>query len=478
MTIKTLKDLEAKLNKENGNLSGVYKITRKSDGRVYIGQSVCITDRIIDHIKNIRATSDDEEKGIDAAIQRDGWEAFDYEVVVAAPELNAEQLWMLENVNIAKYDSCNNGFNKTKGNHVGKYDHADFVKKHVVHIDVIKHMRDHFRLDFSGKKVLLINLFDQKFVDKLQFDDCEVRYISKYTEDKDELSEYILEELKKVEGQHFDLIIANPPYGKIGANITKTIIDTVDFDEYVNLLPANDYKRNDTRDLFKYVELDTMKPVKDAFADAAVTTHMARIIKEPHNYISWDEFQIENYTDNSLKKYFYENIKRKHYAIDSFTTNTSVTIFRGLSNKTTYIQGAKDVSNAHLPYSKKCVQYLWNVDKSVDGQYVANNCECYIGGKENGRPCGATSYYTITFNAENECNNFVKFIYSDNGFRFMSKLFTAMNVDSYVMMTKFMPKVDWTREWTVEEILVDYGYTAKEIQEVMDDLINFKGMED
>ena len=208
MTIKTLKDLEAKLNKENGNLSGVYKITRKSDGRVYIGQSVCITDRIISHIKNIRATSDDEAKGIDAAIQRDGWEAFDYEVVVAAPELNAEQLWMLENVNIAKYDSCNNGFNKTKGNHVGKYDHADFVKKHVVHIDVIKHMRDHFRLDFSGKKVLLINLFDQKFVDKLKFDDCYVRYISKYTEDKDELNEYILEELKKVEGQHFDLIIA------------------------------------------------------------------------------------------------------------------------------------------------------------------------------------------------------------------------------------------------------------------------------
>ena len=287
-----------------------------------------------------------------------------------------------------------------------------------------------------------------------------------------------MEELNKVEGEHFDLIIANPPYGKIGANITKKIIDTIDFGEYVNLLPANDYKRNDTHDLYKYVDIDSMKPVSRGFKDAAVTTHMARITKKPHTYISWDEFQIENYTDDSLKKYFYENLKRSHYAIDSFTTNTSTVVFRGLSNKTTYIQGAKDVAHAHLPYSKKCMQYMWNVDKSVDGDYVANNCECYIGGKANGKPCGTTSYYTITFNTENECNNLVKFIYSNNGFRFMSKLFTAMNVDSYVMMTKFMPKVDWTREWTVEEILADYGYTEKEIKEVMDDLVNFKGMEE
>ena len=48
----------------------------------------------------------------------------------------------------------------------------------------------------------------------------------------------------------FDLIIANPPYGKSGANITKNIIDNVYFEEYVNLLPMNDYKRNDSKDLY------------------------------------------------------------------------------------------------------------------------------------------------------------------------------------------------------------------------------------
>ena len=38
-----------------------------------------------------------------------------------------------------------------------------------------------------------------------------------------------------------DLVISNPPYGKIGAEITKKIIDTIDFKEYINLEPGNDY---------------------------------------------------------------------------------------------------------------------------------------------------------------------------------------------------------------------------------------------
>ena len=42
----------------------------------------------------------------------------------------------------------------------------------------------------------------------------------------------------------------------------------------------------------------------------------------------------------------------------------------------------------------------------------------------------------------------------------------------------WFPKVDWTRSWTVEEILKEYGYTNEEIKEVMEDLKNFKGMKD
>ena len=84
----------------------------------------------------------------------------------------------------------------------------------------------------------------------------------------------------------------------------------------------------------------------------------------------------------------------------------------------------------------------------------------------------------VQFGTEQEQTNIVDFMYSNNGFRFMSKVFTAMNVDSYCSTARFLPKVDWTRSWTVEEILADYGYTPTEIDEVMSDLVNFKGMED
>lgn len=56
----------------------------------------------------------------------------------------------------------------------------------------------------------------------------------------------------------------------------------------------------------------------------------------------------------------------------------------------------------------------------------------------------------------------------------MSKVFTALNVDSCISLNKVMPKVDWTRPWTVEEILKEYNYEDLEIKEIMLDLNNYK----
>lgn len=467
----TTKDLEKKLIAEGGNLSGIYKITRKSDGRVYIGQSECIVKRILQHIDN-KYESNSEK--IDGAIQKDGWENFDYEVELALPELNTEQLWLAESTYITRYDSYNKGFNKTKGNHIGKYNHEVFVRKNVVSAEVTKFIRDHFKLDYSKKKVLLINLFDEQFVNVLKYRDCEVIQISKYFDDKDDLGNYIMEELKKYTDMKFDLIIANPPYGKTGANITKTIIDTIDYDEYVNLLPANDYIRNDTKDLFKYVDLDSMVAINKGFSDAAVTTHVAKINKKPHRYLSWEEFQIENYIDDSLTKYFYENKNRSHYAIDNPVYKPKLADFSTLFDLTRCVYiGKRDVNHGHLPYSKNCLGYKINVEKSVTHTDIINSSA------KSEQALGNVGDFTfVQFGTEQEQTNIVNFMYSDNGFRFMSKVFTAMNVDSYCSTARFLPKVDWTRSWTVEEILTYYGYTQNEIDEVMSDLVNFKGMED
>lgn len=460
--------LRAKLIAEGANLSGIYKITRKSDGKVYIGQSTCIIDRIFQHI-NEKSTFDSNK--IDGAIKAEGWESFDYEVVLALPELTTEQLWLAESTYIAQEDSYNTGFNKTKGNHVGKYNHEVFVKKNVVSAEITKYIRDHFKLDYANKKVLLINLFDEQFVNVLKYRDCEVTQISRYFENQADLGTYIMEELKNYFNMKFDLIIANPPYGKIGANITKTIIDNIEYDEYVNLLPANDYNRNDTKDLYKYVDLDSMTSLRAAFKDATVTTHCARINKKPHRYISWEEFQIENYIDDSLMKYFYENRNRSHYAIDKGRRPqfSSITVE---DNTNTILLGIRDMNHRHLSYDKQCDTFLWNAMKAVDISKLKSNL-----GKT-GSTNNQASHYFITFNTPVEKDNFATFMYSSNGFRFLSKVFTALNADSMVATGRFLPKVDWTRSWTVEEILADYGYTQKEIDEVMADLDNFKGMED
>ena len=463
----TTKDLEKELIAKGGNLSGIYKITRKSDGRVYIGQSECIVKRVLQHIDNKSETNSEK---IDGAIKAEGWENFSYEIELALPQLNTEQLWKAEGDCIAKYNSYNTGFNKTKGNHTGKYDHDAFVRKNVVSAEVTKFIRDHFKLEYANKKVLLINLFDEQFVNVLQYRGCEVIQISKYFEDKADLGKYIMEELKNYMGIKFDLIIANPPYGKIGANITKTIIDNIDYDEYVNLLPANDYIRNDSKDLYRYVDLDSMTAINKGFSDAAVTTHAARITKKPHRYLSWEEFQIENFIDDSLTKYFYENHNRSHYAIDAGRRPqfSSLTVE---DNTNTILLGIRDMNHGHLSYSKTCDTYLWNALKQVDFTKLKSN----IG--KTGSANTQASHYFITFATTVEKDNFATFMYSDMGFKFLSKVFVAMNVDSMMATKVFLPKVDWTRSWTVEEILADYGYTQKEIDDVIADLVNFKSME-
>lgn len=465
----TIKDLEKKLIAEGGNLSGIYKITRKADGKIYIGQSECIAKRIMQHIENKSETNSEK---IDGAIQKDGWENFEYEIELALPELNTEQLWLAESTYIAKYDSYNKGFNKTKGNHIGKYDHDVFVRKNVVSADITKTIRDHFKLDYSNKKVLLINLFDEQFINVLKYRDCEVIQISKYFDDKDTLGNYIMEELKNYMNTKFDLIIANPPYGKTGANITKTVIDNIDYDEYINLLPANDYIRNTTKDLYKYVDLDSMTPINKGFADAVVTTHVAKINKKPHRYISWEEFQIENYTDDSLTKYFYETTHRDTFEL-KYTTNTPVDKIKTIDISKTIILGAKDVNHKHLPYSKDCVQYKWNVEESIDASWVEQKYACKSGGKS-----GQTSLFVIYLDSATEKQALVNLLYGDVGFKFTQKLWTAINVDSYCMPNKYLPKVKLHTGITWEEILTDYGYTQKEIAEVMADLVNYKGMED
>ena len=374
---------------------------------------------------------------------------------------------------LVKPDIINFGLNKVGGGYtdkiadrvIAKLSNLDKDKIIVIINDITLQMADKL-LEAGYKNIYLA--FGSFNKDGIVSKDKTVYNIMKAVIEnniKEKLNAISLEEIFNMK---IDGIIANPPYGAIGANIVYTIREKVDYECFVNLLPANDYKRNKTKDLFNYQS--EMEPVNNGFDDAAVTTHLARIHKTRVNSLTLDEFERSQYIDRQLDKYFEENSKRKHYAIDKIVPAgygaSQIKNIIAWDCKKTFIIGLRDINHKHMPYSKNCVTYNWNVNEELDFNYILNNC------------LNTNGWLLISdcqFNTEIEKQNFVRFIYQN--FKFTSKVFTALNCDGGVKSIAF-PKVDWTRSWTVEEILKDYGYTEDEIKAVMEDLKNFKGMDD
>ncbi len=92
---------------------GIYKITNKINGKVYIGQSIHIEKRWKEHIFDNRKNS-----LIHLAIIKYGKENFSFEVI---EECNQKELNQKEQYWIKKYNSFENGYNLTRGGSQGFY---------------------------------------------------------------------------------------------------------------------------------------------------------------------------------------------------------------------------------------------------------------------------------------------------------------------------------------------------------------------
>jgi hypothetical protein len=277
--------------------------------------------------------------------------------------------------------------------------------------------------------------------------------------------------------QNVDLIISNPAYGKIGADITYKIKDQVTYREFINLLPANDYKRNSDKNLFNFQS--DMVPVPAGFEDADVTTHLARIHKTKVNDMTLDEFEVTQYTDTSLIKYFTQNISRPNkFFADYDSTGSRLETWQ---TDTVFVNSTRTTSDGHFARTKTSPEYRWN----ILNEYSDLKSKGYDA-LENKQGRHKTSFVGVFLSSPQVKQNVASFIYSSLGYRFMEKVLSAMAKDSWAAYTYWMPKVDWTRTWTVEEILADYGYTETEIAEVITDLNSlnsdgkpkYKGMED
>ena len=93
-------------------VSGIYKITNKTNGKVYIGQSVDLHSRLTNHIKAALGITTIAHQQVHDAMAADGLENFTFEIV---EKCSKEQLNKKEKLWIETYASDKYGYNRTAG---------------------------------------------------------------------------------------------------------------------------------------------------------------------------------------------------------------------------------------------------------------------------------------------------------------------------------------------------------------------------
>lgn len=256
----------------------------------------------------------------------------------------------------------------------------------------------------------------------------------------------------------FDLVIANPPYGKIGTNITYKIIQDVDFKEYVNLLPAGDYLKGGYSDIQNYIS-DIENLPHDAFRDASVTAAMAKISKTKVNTLtSPDYLTVMSSPKSLMTKYYLESVNRvKKQNVEfmgfkgkNLANSPKVDI---LKNGRVVAYDTRVADHHHLAYNKN-KEYLFN-----RGLITAEEI-CKAGG----------CFHIAIFNSISEKKNYLDFIYSEEGFKFISLIFSKITPQNGITKYFIIPNVDWSKPQTVQSILKEYNYTDEEITEVKNEL--------
>lgn len=107
--------------------TGIYKYTNKINGNSYIGQSVKLNRRKIEHSTNYcNPLSKEYNSTIHQAFRKYGYENFDYEILeeCTTDELDDREIYFID-----LYDTYYNGYNNTKGgdNHPFTYWNEDLL---------------------------------------------------------------------------------------------------------------------------------------------------------------------------------------------------------------------------------------------------------------------------------------------------------------------------------------------------------------
>ena len=269
---------------------------------------------------------------------------------------------------------------------------------------------------------------------------------------------YDLDEVLKM-CKKFDYIIANPPYA-MGNELTKTVVENVEFGKYINLMPVSKYKG---KELYRYVE--SIEKVEDHFDDACVGESLivAEMSKTADTFSSFEELEMCKF-DKRFRKFYEKNFHKvndkfvyKFAAFSGEKTLHNIDNFISLLDSNIYFitilrAAANGVDMSGSPYD-------WNVnyiDCRNKFSYSWNTFnKTYI-----------TNWGYIKFGSKNERDNLTEFWYRNGKNGLMHKLIKGLN-KSNGSIAIAIPRVDWSHPWTDEEILKEYGYTEEEIKEIL-----------
>ena len=109
---KPLAELRKRLL-SNGDISGIYKITRIKTGEIYIGQTTSIDKRWQEHVKTALGVGNLTSSQLHRVMKEDGPENFTFEILEETPK---DKLKEREAFYINFYDSKTYGLNTIKGN--------------------------------------------------------------------------------------------------------------------------------------------------------------------------------------------------------------------------------------------------------------------------------------------------------------------------------------------------------------------------
>lgn len=220
-------------------------------------------------------------------------------------------------------------------------------------------------------------------------------------------------------GKHINIILSNPPY-KMGNEITRAIVDNVDFDVFINLMPCRCYK---AKNLFK--DVNYIEPAAEGFDDAVVgdSLTIAILEKDAARYSNFNELENDK-RDSQFQEYYMLNMScPKKYPNQ---LRPKVTDGDTLNNDTTFVVG-KRVCKDGVHRTQNTYDYKFNILKTI------NHTALPIDGD-------AFDIWIMQFVTKSEKDNFMRFWYKNP---LMNNLIKGLNKTGGSPDTA-IPRINWS----------------------------------